>query len=68
MRSRESKTFIGKTALMSSLRCVSVIAGAFFPQSDSHVPEEEVSQHAGDHMVSPPRKFSHLVMVHPQIG
>ena len=68
MRSRESKTFIGNTALMSSLSCDSVIAGAFFPQSDSHVPEEEVSQHTGDHMVSPPRKFSHLVMVHPQIG
>jgi hypothetical protein len=37
---------------MSSLSCDSVIAGAFFPQSDSHVPEEEVSQHTGDHMVS----------------
>ena len=27
-----------------------------------------MSQHAGDHMVSPPRKFSHLVVIHPQIG
>src|SRR4030067_301043 len=68
MRSRTSNTFMGNTALMSNLSCDSVIAGAFFPKSDSHVPEEEVSQHTGDHMVSPPRKFSHLIMVHPQIG
>ena len=67
MRSRESKTFIGNTALMSSLSCDSVIAGAFFPQSDSHVPEEEVSQHTGDHMMSPPGKLPHLVVIHPQI-
>src|SRR4030042_6886604 len=68
MSSRTSNTFMGKTALMSNLSCDSVIAGAFFPQPDSHVPEEEVSQHAGDHMVAPPRIFSYLVMVHPQVG
>ena len=62
-----SKVFMGKTALMSSLSCDSVIAGAFSPQPDSHVPKEEVSQHAGDHMVTPPWIFSHLVMVHPEI-
>ena len=68
MRSKASNIFIGNTALMSSLSCDSVIAGAFSPQSDSHVAEEEVSQHTGEHMVSPPRIFSHLIMVHPQIG
>jgi len=39
--------------LMSRLSCNSVIAGAFFPQPYSHVPEEEVGQHVGDHMVTP---------------
>jgi len=59
---------MGQTALMSNLSCDSVIAGAFFPQPESRVPEEEVTQHAGDHMVAPPRIFSYLVMVHPQVG
>ena len=67
MRSTASKTFIGNTALMSSLSCDSVTAGAFFPQPDSHVPEEEVSQHTGQHMMSPPGKLPHLVMIHSQI-
>ena len=52
---------------MSSLSCDSVIAGAFSPQPDSHVPEEKMSQHGGQHMVSPPRKLPHLVVIHPQI-
>ena len=67
MRSRRSNFFMGSTALMSSLSCDSVIAGAFFPQPDSHVPKEEVSQHACQHMMPPPRKLPHLVMIHPQI-
>ena len=67
MSSKVSNIFIGNTALMSSISCDSVIAGAFFPQPDSHVPEEKMSQHAGQHMVSPPGKLPHLVMVHPQI-
>ena len=58
---------MGNTALMSSLSCDSVIAGAFFPQPDSHVPEEKMSQHACQHMVSPPGKLPHLVVIHPQI-
>jgi len=39
---------MGNTALMISLSCDSVIAGAFSPQSDSHVPEKEMIQHTGD--------------------
>jgi len=58
---------MGKTTLMSSLSCDSVIAGAFSPQPDSHVPEEKMSQHAGQHMVSPPGKLPHFVMIHPQV-
>jgi hypothetical protein len=67
MRSGISKTFMGNTALMSSLSCDSVIAGAFFPQPDSHVPEEKMSRHACQHMVSPAGKLPHLVVIHPQI-
>src|SRR3990172_2632031 len=67
MRSRASNIFMGNTALMSSLSCDSVIAGAFFPQPDSHVPEEKMSQHACQHMMAPPWKLSHLVMIHPQV-
>jgi len=67
MRSRGSNFFMGNTALMSNLSCDSVTAGAFFPQSDSHVPEEKMSQHTCQHMMAPPRKFSHLVMIHSKI-
>ena len=63
-----SNTFMGRTALISSLSCDSVMAGAFFPQLNPHMPEEKVSQHAGDHMVTPPRIFPYLVVVHSQIG
>jgi hypothetical protein len=31
------------------------------------VPEEKMSQHAGQHMMSPPGKLPRLVMIHPQI-
>jgi hypothetical protein len=30
------------------------------PQPDSHVPEEKVNQHAGQHMVPPSGKLPHL--------
>jgi hypothetical protein len=42
--------------------------GAFFPQSDIQVPEEEVSQHAGQHVVVPSRKLPHLIMIHTELG
>src|SRR5664280_1461165 len=67
MSSKTSNVFIGSTARMSSLSCDSVIAGAFFPQSDSHVPEKEVSQHTSNHMVTPSRILSYFVVVHSQI-
>ena len=58
---------MGNTALMRSLSCDSVMAGAFFPQPDSHVPEEKMSQHAGQHMVAPPGKLPYLVVIHSQV-
>src|SRR3990172_9761031 len=67
MRSRASNHFMGNTALMSSLSCDSVIAGAFSPPPDSHMPKEKMSQHAGQHMMTPPGKLSHLVVIHPQV-
>ena len=67
MRSGTPNSFMGNTALISNLSCDSVMAGAFFPQPDSHMPEEKVSQHAGQHMVAPAGKLSHLVVIHPQV-
>lgn len=43
------------------------MAGAFSPQPDPHVPEEEMRQHGGNHMVPPCWKLSHLVVIHVQI-
>ena len=42
------------------------MAGAFFPQPELEVPEEEMGQHAGHHMVDPAGEFAHLVVVHPE--
>ena len=53
---------------MSSLSSDIVSEGAFFPQPDPHVPEKEVSQHAREHVMTPPGIFSHLVMIQPQFG
>jgi hypothetical protein len=52
---------------MSNLSSDIVSEGAFFPQSDPHVPEKEVSQHAREHVMAPPRIFSHLVMIPAQL-
>ena len=42
------------------------MAGAFFPQPELEVPEKEMSEHAGDHMVDPAGEFTHLIVVHPE--
>lgn len=51
-----------------NLSCDSVMEGAFSPQSDIQVPEEEVSQHAGQHVVIPSGKLPHLIMIHAEFG
>jgi len=56
----------GKTTSMRNLSCDTVIDGAFFPQPDLQVPQEEVGQHAGQDMVIPTRVFPNLVVVHTQ--
>jgi len=43
------------------------MAGAFFPQPDPQVPQEEVSEHAREHVVIPSRIFPHLIVIHPKL-
>jgi len=59
---------MGNTTLIRILSCDSVIAGAFFPQSELDVPEEEVGQDAGHHVMNPPWKFPDLIVVHSDFG
>jgi hypothetical protein len=40
----------------------------FFSQSDLEVPEKVVTKHAGQDVVVPAGKFSHLVLVHAEFG
>ena len=42
--------------------------GAFFPQPQFEVPEEEMGQHACKDMVVPAFIFAHLAMIHAQFG
>jgi len=42
--------------------------GAFFPQFDAEVPEEEVTQHASEHVMIPSRIFPDLIVIHAQFG
>ena len=55
---------MGKTTFNRTLSCDRVMAGAFFSQPELDVPEEEMSQHAGHHMMDPAGEFAHLVVVH----
>jgi len=43
------------------------MAGAFFPQPELEMPEEEMGQHAGHHMVDPAGEFAHLIVVHSKL-
>jgi hypothetical protein len=40
----------------------------FFSHPDFQVPEEEMGQHGGCHVMVPSGKFSHLVVGHSQFG
>jgi hypothetical protein len=44
------------------------MTGTFFSQSDLEVPEKVVTKHAGQDVVVPAGKFSHLVLVHAKFG
>jgi hypothetical protein len=54
----------GNTSRNRILSCDSVTDGAFFPQPNLQVPEEEVGEHTCDHVVMPTHEFSDFVMVH----
>jgi hypothetical protein len=58
--------FNGRTTSSNILSCDTVSAGAFFPQADFHVPEKEMGQHAGEHVVLLSWVFSDFVVVHAQ--
>ena len=63
-----SNFLMGKTTLSSTLSCDRVSDGAFFPQPNLLMPEEEMGQHACEHMMMPAGKFSHLIVVHTQFS
>jgi hypothetical protein len=44
------------------------MAGAFFPHTDLHMPEEEVGSHGGEHMMMPPAVFADFIVIHAQLG
>jgi hypothetical protein len=44
------------------------MAGALFPQTYLHMPEEEVSSHGGEHVMMPPEVFTDLILVQAQFG
>src|SRR5215470_10208445 len=61
------KTLRGKTTSNNLRTCETVSAGAFFFQPDLEMPQKEMGQHTGQHMVMPARVFAHFIVVHPQL-
>src|SRR5919199_3911689 len=61
------KTLRGKTTSNNLRTCETVSAGAFFFQSHLEMPQKEMGQHTGQHMVMPARVFAHFIVVHPQL-
>jgi hypothetical protein len=45
-----------------------VKAGAFFPQTDFDLPQEEVREHTEQHVMLPAGIFAHFIVIHPQRG
>src|SRR5215831_14449456 len=62
------KTLRGKTTSNNRRTCETVSAGAFFFQSDLEMPQKEMGQHTGQHMVMPARVFAHFIVGHAQFG
>src|SRR5574341_377017 len=57
-----------KTTSNNPRTCDTVSAGAFFPQAQLQVPQEEMRQHRGQHVAVPAWVFAHFIMRHPQFG
>src|ERR671933_918060 len=66
--SSTSKTFRGKTTSNKRRTCETVSAGAFFFQPDLEMPQKEMGQHTGQHMVMPARVFAHFIVGQAQCG
>src|SRR5262252_8353951 len=62
------KTLRGNTTANNRRTCETVSAGAFFFQPELEMPEKEMGQHTGQHMVMPARVFAHFIVVHPQFS
>jgi hypothetical protein len=58
----------GKTTSNNLRTCETVSAGAFFFQLDLEMPQKEMGQHTGQHMVMPARGFAHFIVGHAQFG
>src|SRR5215471_915400 len=58
----------GKTTSNIVRSCDTVRAGAFFPQAELQVPQEEMGQHRRQHMMVPAGVFAHFIVVHPEFG
>ena len=46
--------------------CDTVSAGAFFPHAEFQVPQKEMGQHTGTHVVVPAGVFAHFIVRHTQ--
>src|ERR671933_1209155 len=66
--SSTSKTFRGKTTSNKRRTCETVSAGAFFFQPDLEMPQKEMGQHTGQHMMMPARVFAHFIVAHAEFG
>jgi hypothetical protein len=62
------KVLRGNTTSSSHRTCDTVRAGAFFPHADFHVPQKEMREHTGHHVVMPSRKFAQLIVRHTELG
>src|SRR5919199_4551970 len=62
------KTLRGKTTSNNLRTCETVSAGAFFFQSHLEMPQKEMGQHTGEHVMMPAGVFTHFIVVHAQFG
>src|SRR5215813_1581462 len=61
------KTLRGNTTSNNLRTCEIVSAGAFFFQPELEMPQKEVGQHTGEHVMVPARVFADFIVVHPQL-
>src|SRR5215470_14281644 len=62
------KILRGNTTSNNLRTCETVSAGAFFFQPNLEMPQKEMGQHTGQHMMMPARVFAHFIVGHAQFG